>query len=105
MEQGYDWFIEKALHKYVPIFVFVGTFVLLFFTMGLLGKNAPQVELFPVTDPLYVNAFVELPMGKDIEVTNNVLKGMEVKVKKAMEKYDAIQQPLKSLRAEARRNL
>ncbi|HFC00048.1 MAG TPA: efflux RND transporter permease subunit [Phaeodactylibacter sp.] len=90
LENSYNWFIIKVLHRYVPIGVFLGTIVLLVFTFGLLGKNMPDVELFPTADPLYVNAFVELPMGKDIEVTNEVLKELEAKVGAAMEKYQPI---------------
>lgn len=90
LEEGYNWFIGKVLHKYVPIFIFAGTFALLIFAMGLLGNNMPKVELFPEADPLYVNAFIELPMGKDIEVTNEILTELEEKVSKAMVKYEPI---------------
>jgi len=47
LERGYNWFIKKVLHKYTPVVIFFGTFMLLFFTFFLLGKNAPQVVLFP----------------------------------------------------------
>ncbi len=90
LEEAYNWFIEKVLHKYVPIFIFAGTFALLIFAIGLLGNNMPKVELFPEADPLYVNAFIELPMGKDIEVTNQILTELEEKVSKSMEKYEPI---------------
>ncbi len=96
LEQGYNWFIKKVLYKYTPIFVFFGTFVLLIFTFILLGKNAPKVVLFPETDPVYVNAFVELPMGKDIESTNKILKEMEVKIEEAMEPYSEITEAMLS---------
>jgi len=90
LENGYNWFISKMLYKFVPVVVFIGTFFLLIFTMGLLGENMPKVELFPEADPLYVNAFVELPNGKDIEETNLLLKKVEDKVTKAMEPYESI---------------
>lgn len=90
LEDAYNWFIGKVLHKYVPVFVFLGTFALLVFSGLLMLSNSPKVELFPEADPLYVNAFIELPMGKDIEVTNQVLTELEEKVSKAMVKYEAI---------------
>ncbi len=90
LEDGYNWFISKVLHRYIPIFVFLGTFALLVFSGKLLGDNTPEMIPFPEADPLYVNAFVELPMGKDIEVTNEILSQLEEKVKVAMEKYEPI---------------
>ncbi len=96
LEKGYNWFIRKVLHRYVPIFVFIGTFGLLIFTFILLGANAPKVELFPETDPNYVNAFVELPMGKDIESTNRILKEIEVKIEEAMDPYTDITEAMLS---------
>ncbi|MFK8008496.1 MAG: efflux RND transporter permease subunit [Saprospiraceae bacterium] len=90
LEDGYNWFIGKVLHKFAPIFIFLGTFALLVFSAGLLGANMPQLIPFPEADPLYVNAFIELPMGKDIEVTNQILTELEEKVEVAMEKYEPI---------------
>lgn len=90
LERGYNWSIGKVLQGFVPIVIFIGTFMLLIFAGKLLGDNMPKVELFPEADPLYVNAFIELPMGKDIEVTNEVLTELEAKVSKAMEKYEPI---------------
>ncbi len=90
LERGYNRFIKGALHKYTPVVVFAGTFVLLIAALGLLGANMPKVELFPQADPLYVNAFVELPLGRDIEATDRILKDMEQKVVESLEPYTDI---------------
>ena len=45
---------------------------------------------FPNTDPIYINAFVELPIGKDIEATNDIMLRMEERVVLAMEPYESI---------------
>ena len=96
LEKAYNWFIRKVLHKYMPFLVFAGTFMLLFFTFFLLGQNQPKVVLFPETDPQYVNAFVELPMGKDIESTNALLKEIEVKIEETMKPYTKITEAMLS---------
>ena len=70
--------------------IFLGTFVLLFAAIGLFSAFPPQIILFPSADPLYVNAFVEMPMGKDIEATDRIMKDMEVKVLEALEPYGGI---------------
>ncbi len=90
LENAYNKFIKGALHKYVPVVVFIGSFVLLIAALGLLGANMPKVELFPKADPIYVNAFVELPLGKDIEATDKILKDMEKKVEASLEPYSEI---------------
>ncbi len=90
MESAYDKFIRGMLYKIVPIFVFAGTFVLLIVSIMLLGANMPKVEFFPTADPLYVNTFVEMPIGTDIETTNELVKELEDKVAKAVEPYGEV---------------
>jgi multidrug efflux pump len=75
LERGYDRFIRGALR--IPGVVFGGTFVLLFAAIALLAVNAPKIEFFPSADPLYVNAFVEMPLGTDIEATYKKVQVVE----------------------------
>jgi multidrug efflux pump len=96
LEQAYNWFIKKALYKYTPIAIFFGSFLLLFFALGLLVTHAPKVVLFPETDPQYVNAFVELPMGKDIEATSELLRDIELKIEETMKPYTKITEAMLS---------
>jgi multidrug efflux pump subunit AcrB len=88
LENAYDRFIRWALR--VPGVIFGGTFVLLFFAIGLLFFNAPKVEFFPSADPLYINAFVELPLGSDIEATNEAAKEVEQRINQVIEPYRGI---------------
>ncbi len=90
LEQLYDRFIRTALRKYFPYLIFAGTFLLLFFAMGLLGANQPKVVFFPNTEPIYINAFLELPMGKDIEATNNLVKKVEENIFETIAPYEHI---------------
>ncbi len=85
IEKAYNKFISAALYKFVPVLIFAGTFGLLFASLALLGANMPKVEFFPSADPLYVNVFVEMPMGNDIEATNNVMRKIEERVSEAVE--------------------
>jgi len=90
LERAYDNFIRKALSKAMPYLIFGGTFVLLFAAIGILGANQPKVEFFPTTDPIYINIFVELPMGKDIEATNDLVMRMEDEIINTLEPYEHI---------------
>ena len=90
LERTYDKFVRFALRGYAPGLFFGGTFLLLFFAIGLLVVRSPKVEFFPSAEPLYVNVFVELPMGTDIEATNVIMQDLEERVSKAIEPYEGI---------------
>ncbi len=90
LENIYDRFIKFALKGVMPLIVFVGTFLLMIFAFWLLSVKTPKVEYFPAVDPLYVNAFVELPLGTDIEATDEVMLELEKRVAKAIEPYEGI---------------
>lgn len=88
LERGYDRFIRWALR--VPGLIFGGTFVLLFAALALLAANAPKVEFFPSADPLYINVFVELPLGTDINATYEQVKDIESRVNQVIEPHQDI---------------
>ena len=90
LENWYNRFIRFALRKRNPGLFFGGTFALLFGAIMLLGIFAPKVVFFPSADPLYVNAFVELPMGTDIEATNRQMEELEQRVSDIINPYRGI---------------
>lgn len=90
LENGYDRFIRFSLKGINPVLVFLGTGLLLIVSFVLLGIKTPKVVFFPETDPNYVNAFIELPMGKDITATDETMKNLEVKIKEVIEPYDEV---------------
>jgi multidrug efflux pump subunit AcrB len=84
LERWYDHFIRWALKGKIPIAVFLGTFLLMFAAITLLVIKSPKVIFFPEPDPMYINAFVELPLGKDIEATNAIVKDIEKRIEKVL---------------------
>jgi multidrug efflux pump subunit AcrB len=90
LEKGYYAFVKGVLYKVAPIFVFFGTFALLAFSIALMGIFPPKVEFFPSADPLYVNAFVDLPLGKDIEATDKAVIQIEDELENVLEPYEGI---------------
>ena len=88
LESGYDRFIRFALS--IPILIFLGTIVLLFASVIIFSVREPKVEFFPSADPLYVNVFVELPLGKDIEATNRIMQDLERNLTEAIDPYKHI---------------
>lgn len=85
LERVYNKFIKFALGGIKPLLFLVGTFFLLIGAIFALVASNPKVEFFPAADPLYINVFVELPMGTDIQATNEVMKSIEDKVIKTLE--------------------
>lgn len=84
LEKGYDRFIRGVLHRFWPGVTFLGTFALLFIAIQLLTIFPPRVEFFPSADPIYINVFVELPIGKDIKATNEVTREMERRIEEVI---------------------
>ena len=90
LERAYNRFIAAVLKGFMPYLLFIGTFFLLIGSLALLAFRSPEMVFFPSADPLYVNVFVELPIGKDIEATNKILLEIEEKVFEKMKPYDAV---------------
>ncbi len=85
LESVYNKFISGALR--IPGLIFAGTIGLLFGSLFLLQVFMPKIIYFPSANPLYVNAFVELPMGKSIEATNELMQNIEADVEATIEPY------------------
>lgn len=88
LENIYKRFVDWAINHSKTIFG--GTFAILIFAIGLLVLSQPKVELFPSADPLFVNAFVELPLGSDIEQTDKVVMQLEDAIMETIEPYGEI---------------
>ena len=63
---------------------------MLFLVGMLIAKFPPKSEFFPSADPLYVNTFVEMPLGVDIKTTNEIVKEVEADITKVLEGREAV---------------
>jgi len=87
LETGYKGFLRGVLSGVGPYMTFGGTILLLIGSFMLFGMFTPKIEYFPTGDPQYVNIFVDLPLGSDIESTNSIAKEIEADVRKGVEPY------------------
>ena len=85
LENTYMKILTTALRGINPILVLVGTFLLLVITLGLMVISKPEVNLMPNSDPNYINIIAELPIGSDIEATNNFIIKLEDKIEEVLE--------------------
>lgn len=90
LERFYDKFITFCLKGKNAALTLLATVLMLFGAMGLFMNFMPKMSFFPSADPLYVNIFVELPIGSDIEATNKKMIELEKKVSKVIEPYSDI---------------
>lgn len=85
LERQYDTFIGFALNWSKTIIF--GTVGLLFLSIFLTIVSPPQIVFFPSADPIYINAFVEMPLGTDIVATDEITKELEQRVTKVIEPH------------------
>ncbi len=90
LENMYESILEYALNGKKPYMFFGGTFLLLIFSLVLLGIRAPKVLFFPDNQPQLVNVFIEFPIGTDIEATNEFVDSMEDELMVALDEYKDI---------------
>lgn len=86
-ENFYERILKFALTGRRPGKFILGTFGLLILSFVLFGLFPPKVEFFPVNEPNYVNIFVSLPIGTDIQVTNEKTLEIESEVNTILSKY------------------
>jgi multidrug efflux pump subunit AcrB len=82
LERGYGKFLAFWLKGYKPFYLFLSIIVMMIVVQGWYFGSNPKIEFFPKADPKYINVFVEMPIGTDIEETNQ----MALRVEKIVEK-------------------
>ncbi len=80
LEESYRNFLVWVLEGKRPRWMFLGTVALLFVSIGLVVLFPPKTLFFPVNEPLYVNVFVEKPIGTDISETDATTRMVEERI-------------------------
>jgi multidrug efflux pump len=87
LEGKYNRVISYALRGRKPVFIFMGTVLMLFLSFVLMFVFPPHVLYFPDNEPKYVNVFIEYPTGTDIDATDRFTKEIEKKVIEIVKPY------------------
>jgi len=77
LESKYEGLLRGLLKGYRPAGLLVGMFLLLVASFILVANFTPKVVFFPGNEPQYLNVYLEMPIGTDIEVTNRVTREVE----------------------------
>ena len=87
LEKRYSLILARALNGRQPLKLLFGTFGLLIFSIVFFVLMKPNVEFFPVNEPKYINVFIELPNGTDVNYTDSVAKVVEKKITTILQPY------------------
>ncbi|MEZ5104613.1 MAG: efflux RND transporter permease subunit [Draconibacterium sp.] len=77
LENVYTRQLRHALTGRWPYVYFIGTFLLLIFSMMFYFGSSPRVVFFPDTEPQTIYVTMELPLGTSIEKTDEVSRDVE----------------------------
>ena len=88
LENRYSKFLSYLLIGKKPYFVLLSAIFLLLGTYQLL--HPPKILFFPENRPNYINVFLELPVGTDIDETNKFTKIIENEVNESTSDYSDI---------------
>lgn len=79
---SYKNLLSKLVSGYRPVFVLLGTVVLLFVSVFIFILSKPKVDFFPKADPNFAYIYCKLPNGTSVEVTDSITKTIEQRVNK-----------------------
>jgi multidrug efflux pump len=90
--------LERLYHKTLlfavtgvkPLIVLLATFGLLIGSTSYYFGSSPEIVFMPNQDPQYINVFIEMPLGTDIEETNKLTQEVEKIVEETIAPYKGI---------------
>jgi multidrug efflux pump len=80
VQNVYKGVVTWSLEKSRPIWLLVGTFALLIFSIVLTGIVKPSVVFFPQSDPNFVYTYITLPTGTSARYTDSITQIVEDRV-------------------------
>ncbi|HET7178235.1 MAG TPA: efflux RND transporter permease subunit, partial [Chryseosolibacter sp.] len=84
VQRGYTRLLTWVLTGYRPIGIVLAVVGLFIFSIFFTAVRKPPVVFFPNGDPNFIYAFVRMPIGTDVRVTDSVTKVVEGRVIKAI---------------------
>jgi multidrug efflux pump len=80
----YEILLRWALTGWKPVWLLLGTFGLLIFSIVLFKLFQPSVVFFPKGDPNFIYVYLKMPVGTSVDYTDSLTKDMEKKVTKVL---------------------
>lgn len=84
VQNSYRRLLQWCIIGWRPVWILVATFGLLVFSIILTGIRNPKVVFFPQSDPNFIYAYIELPIGTDQIITDSVTHVVEQRITKVV---------------------
>ncbi|RYG00207.1 MAG: efflux RND transporter permease subunit, partial [Chitinophagaceae bacterium] len=80
----YETLLRWGLKGWRPVYLLIGTFLLLIFSFVFFGARNVPVVFFPGNDPNQIYVYLKLPVGTSVDYTDSVTKTLETKVNQVL---------------------
>jgi multidrug efflux pump subunit AcrB len=80
LEAYYLKLLRFTLRGRNSLWSLLAVFALLFLSIAFYGVRHGEVQFFPVNEPRFINVFAELPIGSDIQASNEFMLGLEERI-------------------------
>ena len=87
LENGYLTLLGKVMQGKRSLTVLGGTVLLLVFAVVFFAARSPNVVLFPVNEPSFINVTAELPVGSEVTATNLFMQQVEKRIFEILEPH------------------
>lgn len=76
----YEKLLRWATARWRPVWLLVGTFGLLLFSLVLFALRNVPIVFFPKGDPNFIYVYLKMPVGSSVDYTDSITKNIEDKV-------------------------
>ena len=76
----YETLLKWALTGWKPVWLLLGTFGLLIFSIVFFVVRKVPVVFFPKGDPNFIYVYIKMPVGTSVDYTDSITKNLETKV-------------------------
>lgn len=78
--RNYETLLRWAVTRWRPVWLLVGTFGLLIFSLVFFVARKVPVVFFPKGDPNFIYVYLKMPVGTSVDYTDSITRSIEQKV-------------------------
>jgi len=81
---NYEKLLRWAVTRWRPVWLLVGTFVLLILSVAFFAIRKVPVVFFPKGDPNFIYVYLKMPVGTSVDYTDSITSNIEKRVTKVL---------------------
>nr|MDQ6889830.1 efflux RND transporter permease subunit [Bacteroidota bacterium] len=90
----YETLLKWALTGWKPVWLLLGTFCLLIFSVMVFVVRQVPVVFFPKGDPNFIYVYLKMPVGTSVDYTDSITNVLEKRVTKVLDGADGKRNPI-----------